>query len=73
MKTPKIKKEKKPFRETKFGIWLKENDSELFEFIAGRIKGEKPIGAAFKALLIFLAKVTDEKKEEAKQLVELDN
>ncbi len=56
-------KNKKPFKETRFAIWLKENDSELFEFIANRIKGDKPLGKIAKVVLLALAKLTDEQKE----------
>lgn len=67
-----MKKEKKPFRETKFGIWLKEHDSDLFEFIAKRWPDKKPIGKIIKALFLILAKVTDEKRKEGESLIDLD-
>lgn len=63
---------KKPFKETKFGIWLKKHDSELFEFLAKRWPDEKPIGKAVKILLIVLSKLTDEKKKEGRALVDKD-
>lgn len=59
-----MKKEKKPFRETRFGIWLKQHDSDMFEFVANRIGTEKAIGKIAKAVLLTLAKITDEKRKE---------
>lgn len=61
---------KKPFKETRFAQWLKEHDSELFEFAANRIPANKPIGKTFKVLLLVLSKLTDEKKKEAENLLE---
>jgi len=72
MKTPKIKRDKKPFRESKFGQWLKEHDSDMFEFLANRIKGDKPVGTILKVILMALSRLTDEKKEEGTKLIDLD-
>lgn len=70
MKTPKDKKPRKPFKETRFGQWLKEHDSECFEFVAKRIPDDKPLGKAVKLALLFLAGLTDEKKKEGRTLLD---
>jgi len=72
MKTPKIKKDKKPFRETKFGIWLKEHDSELFDFLAKRWPDKKPIGKFIKIVFTVLSKATAEDKVKGQELIDLD-
>lgn len=65
-----MSKTRKPFKETRFAQWLKEHDSELFEFLAKRWPDQKPIGKAFKVLLLVLSKLTDEKKKEAESLLD---
>lgn len=67
MKSPKIRK---PFKETKFGIWLKEHDSELFEFLAKRWPDKKPIGKFIKIIFTALSKVTDEQKVQGVALID---
>lgn len=62
-------KDRKPFRDTKFGAWLKEHDSEMFEFIGNRIPENKKV---IKSLFLLLAKLTDEKKKEGSKLIDLD-
>lgn len=70
MKTPRVKKERKPFKETKFGIWLKKHDSEFFEFLAKRWPEEKLAGKVVKRALLVLADLTDEKKKEGITLLD---
>lgn len=65
-----MSKTKKPFKETRFAQWLKEHDSELFEFLAKRWPDQKPIGKAVKIVLIVLSKLADEKKKEGEALIE---
>lgn len=70
MKTPKDKKPRKPFKETRFGKWLKEHDSEFFEFLAKRWPEEKLAGKVVKRSLLVLADLTDEKKKEGRTLLD---
>lgn len=67
-----MKKPRKPFKETKFGQWLKEHDSECFEFVAKRIPDDKPIGKGVKLALLFLAGLTAEKKSEGEKFIDED-
>ena len=48
-------KNKKPFKDTKFGQWLMKHDSELFEFLAKRWPDKKPIGKVVKMIFVVLA------------------
>ncbi len=41
MKSPKKLKPRKKLRDTKFGIWLKEHDTELLKLIGDQIPDEK--------------------------------
>lgn len=60
-----MSKTRKPFKETKFGKFIKEHDSELFEFIGKRWPNDRPIGNAVKIAFLLLSKLTDEKRHEA--------
>lgn len=65
-------KNKKPFKDTKFGLWLMKHDSELFEFLAKRWPDKKPIGKVVKMIFVVLAKLTDEDKKHGESLIDLD-
>lgn len=65
-----MNKPHKPFRETKFAVWLKEHDSELFAFMAERWPDKRPVGKFVKIIFMCLSKLTDEKKNEGAKLIE---
>lgn len=64
-------KNKKKLRDTKFGQWLKEHDSEIFEFFADQVPDYKLWGV-LKRILLKAADLTDESKREAIGLMDQD-
>lgn len=62
------KRVKKPLRDTKFGQWLKEHDSELFAFFADLVPDRKLWGV-LKRILLKAADLTDEEKQAAISLM----
>jgi len=44
----------------------------MFEFLANRIKGDKPVGTILKVILTALSRLTDEQKNEGTKLIDLD-